>query len=99
MNKNFKGALYAVITILIIILIVRFLIRLLPYFLVIGFIVWLIFKFKKKTNKTSEYREENYYNKDSYNNQTYSNVDSYEEDEDFDTSNAIDVDYEDVDNK
>ncbi|MEG1004288.1 hypothetical protein [Clostridium sp.] len=97
MNKNFKFALYFIITILVIGVVAGFFIRILPYLILIGLIMWAIFKIRAYFSR----------NKNEYDNNDYKETYTYEspenetkdDEEEFDTSKAIDVDYEEVDKK
>lgn len=97
MNRNLKFALYFIITILVIGVVAGLFIRLLPYLLAAILVMWIIFKIRgyftknKKSDYNREY-EESYTYESRYNNTT-----SSANDDDFDTSKAIDVDYEEVD--
>lgn len=96
MNR-YRGVLYTIVTVLILIIIAKFIITALPYVILAIFIIWAIVKIKKKVSKPKE-NTENYYNNINY---SQTSNDTYEESEedDFDTSHAIDVDYEDVNEK
>lgn len=95
MNRNLKFALYFIITILVIGVVAGLFIRLLPYLLAAILVMWIIFKIRgyftknKKSDYNREY-EETYTYESGDNNTTSS-------DDDFDTSKAIDVDYEEID--
>ncbi|WP_297629663.1 hypothetical protein [uncultured Clostridium sp.] len=95
MNK-YRGILYTLITILILIIIAKFIITALPYVILAILIIWAVVKIRKKISKPKE-TEENHYNNINYSKTN----DTYEEqvEDDFDTSGAIDVDYEDVKDK
>lgn len=94
MNRNLKFALYFIITILVIGVVAKVFITLLPFLLAIILVMWIIFKVRgyftknKKSDYNSEYEET--YTYESHDNNASS-------DDDFDTSKAIDVDYEEVD--
>lgn len=98
MNRNFKLAMYFIITIVIIGLVASAFIMILPYVILAVVVVWGIFKIRGYFNK-------NKYKKDNENySETYTYKSSNDEaskyesnDDDFDTSKAIDVDYEEVD--
>ena len=93
MNKGtIKTIVYILVGFIIISAVVSFFFWALPYLLVIGLAIWIGTKiygaFKKKNNSNSgQYSSTTYYSVD--------NDDVYEE-ETFDTSSAIDVDYKDV---
>ena len=96
MNRNLKFALYFIITILVIGVVAKVFITLLPFLLAAILVMWIIFKVRgyftknKKSDYNREY-EETYTYESHYNNTTSS------DDYDFDTSKAIDVDYEEID--
>ena len=96
MNRNLKFALYFIITILVIGVVAGLFIRLLPYLLAAILVMWIIFKIRgyftknKKNDYNREYEET--YKYESHDNNTISS-----DDDDFDTSKAIDVDYEEID--
>ena len=98
MNRNLKFALYFIITILVIGVVAKVFITLLPFLLVAILVMWIIFKIRgyfnknKKSDYNREYEEP--YTYESHDNNTTSST-NY--DDDFDTSKAIDVDYEEVD--
>ena len=97
MNRNLKFALYFIITILVIGVVAGLFIRLLPYLLAAILVMWIVFKIRgyftknKKNDYNREYEET--YTYESRDNTTTSSA----TDDDFDTSKAIDVDYEEVD--
>ncbi|MGL4850543.1 MAG: hypothetical protein ACRC28_16760 [Clostridium sp.] len=95
MNVNFKGLLYTLITLFVLFLVTKFILGALPYIIVAILIIWGIFKIKKKTSHKKEDVEEKIYTS------TYESKSNEEDEEndDFDTSKAIDVDFEDVENK
>ena len=98
MNRNFKMAMYFLITILVIGAVATLMIRILPYVIIIGLIIWAIFKIRKYINKGKN--EYNTYEKTTAYTSSDDNLHNEEnDDEDYDTSKAIDVDYEDVDKK
>lgn len=96
MNR-YRGVLYTIVTVLILIIIAKFIITALPYVILAIFVIWAIVKIKKKVSKPKG-NEENYYNNINYS-QTTNEAYEESEDDDFDTSHAIDVDYEDVNEK
>ncbi|MGG7076851.1 hypothetical protein [Clostridium sardiniense] len=106
MNRNFKIAMYLIITIVIIGLVASAFIMILPYVIIAAVVLWGIFKIrgyfnKKKYKKDNENYSETYTYRSS--NDETSKYESDEasqyesNDDDFDTSKAIDVDYEEVD--
>mgnify|MGYP001595102435 CR=1 FL=1 len=97
MNKNFKTILYFIIVILIISAIFKLFIKILPYMILLILALWII-------SKVNGYINRNKKTSDTYSNQSddnYSNInDDVIFDDDFeDPSKAIDVDYEEVDDK
>lgn len=98
MNRNFKMAMYFLITILVIGAVATLMITILPYVIITGLIIWAIFKIRKyinqRKNKYNSYEETTTYTSSDDNLHNEGNVD-----EEYDTSKAIDVDYEDVDKK
>ncbi len=102
MNRNFKIAMYFIITIVIIGLVAAAFITILPYAILAAVVLWGIFKIRGYFNKNkykNQYKNDNENYSETY---TYSSsndkTDKYEvNDDDFDTSKAIDVDFEEVD--
>lgn len=102
MNRNFKIAMYFIMTIIVIGVVAAVFFAILPYVIIAALVFWGIFKvreyFYNKKYK-NEYNEGGQSYTETY---TYTNSDSdtkttkYEEDNDFDTSKAIDVDFEEV---
>ena len=102
MNRNFKIAMYFIITILVIGVVAAVFFAILPYVIIAALVFWGIFKVREYIyNKKykNEYNESGQSYTETY---TYTNSDSdtkttkYEEDNDFDTSKAIEVDFEEV---
>ncbi|MGL5646796.1 MAG: hypothetical protein ACRDDY_03010 [Clostridium sp.] len=92
---NFKGLIYTLIALFVVFLMTKFLLGALPYIIVAILIIWGIFKFKTRKSRKKEKADETIYNS------TYEDKSSKNDDEsdDFDTSKAIDVEFEDVENK
>lgn len=98
MNRiNWKAILYIVIGVVIIGAVISLFISLLPFILIGILILWGYFKLKgKKVEKEFKKNENVYEERETY----YSNEKvSDSEEDDFDTSKAIDVDYENIDDK
>lgn len=100
MNRNLKIAMYFIITILVIGVVAAVFFAILPYVIIAAVAFWVIFKvreyfynkkYKNKYNKSGQDYTETYNYTDSNNENT-----KYEENDDFDTSKAIDVDYQEV---
>ncbi|MBY0756589.1 hypothetical protein K5V21_14160 [Clostridium sardiniense] len=106
MNRNFKLAMYFIITIVIIGLVAAAFIAILPYVILAAVVIWGIFKIRGYFNK-NKYKKNNENYSEAYTYRSSNDEESrYESDEaskyesnddDFDTSKAIDVDYEEVD--
>ncbi|WWU65850.1 hypothetical protein QJR26_05655 [Clostridium baratii] len=96
MNRNLKFALYFIITILVIGVVAGLFIRLLPYLLAAILVMWIIFKIRGyfTKNKKSDYNREY---EETYTYESHDNNTTSSDDDDFDTSKAIDVDYEEID--
>ncbi|MGL5867863.1 MAG: hypothetical protein ACRC1T_06365 [Clostridium chrysemydis] len=98
MNRvNWKAILYIIIGVVIIGAVISLFISLLPFILIGMLVLWGYFKLKgKKVEKEFKKNENVYEERETY----YSNEKmSDSEDDDFDTSKAIDVDYENIDDK
>lgn len=100
MNRNLKIAMYFIITILVIGVVAAVFFAILPYVIIAAVAFWVIFKvreylynkkYKSKYNKSGQDYTETYNYTDSNNENT-----KYEENDNFDTSKAIDVDYQEV---
>ena len=97
MNKNFKTILYFIIVILIISAIFKLFIKILPYMILLILALWIISKVNSYINRSKK-------TSDTYSNQSDDNYSNTDDDtifdDDFeDPSKAIDVDYEEVDDK
>lgn len=96
MNRDFKRLIYILIGVSIFIMVAKLFIRLLPWLIVAGGIVYVVSKIKsaveEKKLKGNAYKESGY--KENRNQDVYKTSP-----EDYTTGEVIDVDYEDVDNK
>lgn len=96
MNRDFKRLIYIVIGVSIFIMVAKLFIRLLPWLIAVGGIVYVVSKIKsameEKKLKGNTYEESGY--------KGNTNQDVYETSpENYTNGEVIDVDYEDVDNK
>ena len=96
MNRDFKRYLYIFAGVMIFIMVAKLFIKLLPWLIAVGGIVYVVSKIKSASSKKElKNNYENKYRADEDNRQTY-----YESDpEDYTNGEVIDVDYEDVDKK
>lgn len=102
MNRNFKIAMYFIITIIIIGLVAAAFIAILPYVILAAVVLWGIFKIKGYLNRRkykNQYEENNENHSETYTYRSSNDeTNEYESnDDDLDTSKAIDVDYEELD--
>lgn len=96
MNRDFKRLIYMIIGISIIIVIVKLFIKLLPWFILVAGIVYVVSKFKNSIEEKK--LKNNKYEESSYKDNVYQNI--YESNPDnYTNGEIIDVDYEDVDKK
>ncbi|MDO5517229.1 MAG: hypothetical protein Q4F66_06705 [Clostridium sp.] len=96
MNRDFKKLIYIVIGVSIFIMVAKLFIRLLPWLIVVGGIIYIVAKVKGAIEKKK--LNDNSFNEDNYadsNDDTVYNSDP----EDYTNGEVIDVDYEDVDKK
>ncbi|NME83035.1 hypothetical protein [Clostridium sp. SM-530-WT-3G] len=96
MNRDFKRLIYIIIGVGIFVMVAKLFIKLLPWLIVVGGIVYVVSKIK--SSREQKKLKNNTYDKSSYKNNI--NVNVYETNpEDYTNGEVIDVDYEDVDNK
>lgn len=96
MNRDFKRIIYIIISVVILVAVAKLFIKLLPWLIVIGGIVYVVSKIKSSIEQKK--LKNNTYNESTYKNNIDQNI--YESDpEDYTNGEIIDVDYEDVDTK
>ena len=100
MNRNFKIAMYFIITILVIGVVAAVFFAILPYVIIAALVFWGIFKVREYIYNKKYKNEHNKSGQDYKKTYTYTSSNdentTYEENDDFDTSKAIDVDFEEV---
>lgn len=89
---------YIIGTICVLFLVVTLFVKLLPFLIIAGVIIYAIVKLKGKFKNGK--RDNDIVNKNTYNSSTNSDVNNiYTSSDDYTNGEIIDVDYEDVDNK
>ena len=97
MNMDFTRLIYIIVTTCIIFLVGVLFIRLLPWLILAGVILYIIFKIKSFIRYKKIEKQKNTMNTDTSNN--YNNVNTYTPSDDDYTVEIIDVDYEETDDK